>query len=231
MSSLSLSNHQERLEQRSVANSAGEIVPDRTYNLVLGLTVLWGLGLSALLCATTGDFVRTVSPIAFTIFYLVCCIAGLVIAYKSSNPVVSFIGYNMVVVPLGLEISCVVAALGGINSAVVLYAFVDTMLITAIMVIASLAFPRFFEKIGGILFAGLIGIVLISLISIFLPVGGIWISVASAILFSFYIGYDFWRSQQYAKTIDNAIDSAIDIYMDIALLFIHLVEIFASNRD
>ncbi len=231
MSSLSLSNQQERLEQRSAANSMGEIVPDRTYNLVLGLAVLWGLGISALLCATTGNFVTTVNPISFTIFYLVCSIAGLIIAYKSSNPVVSFIGYNMVVVPLGLEVSCVVAAVGGIDTAVVLYAFVDTMLITAIMVVASLTFPDFFAKIGGVLFAGLIGIVIVSLISMFLPVGGIWISVVSAILFSFYIGYDFWRSQQYAKTIDNAIDSAIDIYMDIALLFIHLVEIFASNRD
>lgn len=231
MSSLSLSNHQERLEQRSVANSVGEIVSDRTYNLVLGLTVLWGLGVSALLCATAGNFVLTVNPIAFTIFYFVCCFAGLFIAYKSSNPVVSFIGYNMVVVPLGLEISCVVAAVGGINTAVVLYAFVDTILITGIMVIASLAFPKFFEKIGGILFAGLIGILLVSLISMFLPIGGIWISVASAVLFSFYIGYDYWRSQQYAKTVDNAIDSAIDIYMDIALLFIQFIEIFASNKD
>ena len=232
MSSLSLStNHEERVEQRSAANSVGQIVSDRTYNMVLGLTVLWGLGINAIMCATMGNFALSMNPIAFTIFYFICCFAGLFIAYKSNNPLISFVGYNMVVIPLGLELACLVAAVGGINTDIVMYAFVDTLLITGIMVIASLAFPNFFSKIGGILFAGLIGLLIVSLITMLLGGGGMWISVISAVLFSLYIGYDYWRSQQYAKTIDNAVDSAIDIYMDIALLFIQLVQIFANNND
>lgn len=231
MSSLSISTQQERLEQRSVQNSTGQIVSPRTYNLVLGLTVLWGLGINAIMCATMGDFALSMNPIAFTIFYLVCAIAGIVIAAKSANPVISFVGYNMVVIPLGLELTAVVAAVGGINTDIVLYAFVDTMLITAIMVVASMAFPNFFARIGGVLFAGLIGVLVVSLISTLLGFSGVWISVICAVLFSFYIGYDFYRSQQYAMTIDNAVDSAIDIYMDIAILFMHLVEIFANNKD
>lgn len=231
MSSLSLSTQQERLEQRSVQNSTGQIVSPRTYNLVLGLTVLWGLGVNAIMCATMGDFAMSMNPIVFTIFYLVCAIAGIVIAAKSDNPVISFIGYNMVVIPLGLELTALVAAVGGINTDIVLYAFIDTMLITAIMVVASLAFPNFFARIGGVLFAGLIGVLVVSLISTLLGFSGVWISVICAVLFSFYIGYDFYRSQQYAMTIDNAVDSAIDIYMDIAILFMHLVEIFANNKD
>ena len=232
MSSLSLStNHEERVEQRSAANSVGQIVSDRTYNMVLGLTVLWGLGINAIMCATMGNFALHMNPIAFTIFYFICCFAGLFIAYKSNNPLISFVGYNMVVIPLGLELACLVAAVGGINTDVVMYAFVDTLLITGVMVIASLAFPNFFSKIGGILFAGLIGLLIVSLITMLLGGGGMWISVISAVLFSFYIGYDYWRSQQYAKTIDNAVDSAIDIYMDIALLFVQLVQIFANSND
>ena len=231
MSSLSLSNSREqRLEERSVANAHGQIVSDRTYNMVLGLTVLWGLGINALMCATMGDFAMSMNPIAFTIFYLVCCIAGLLIAYKSDNPLISFVGYNMVVIPLGLEIACIVAMVGGINTDIVMYAFVDTLLITGIMVIASLAFPNFFAKIGGLLFAGLIGVLIVSLITMLIGGSGVWISVICAVLFSLYIGFDYWRSPQYAKTIDNAVDSAIDIYMDIALLFVHLVQIFASNN-
>ena len=55
MSSLSLSNsHEQRLEERSVANAHGQIVSDRTYNMVLGLTVLWGLRR----CAVHGGFCR-----------------------------------------------------------------------------------------------------------------------------------------------------------------------------
>ena len=183
MSSLSLSNsHEQRLEERSVANAHGQIVSDRTYNMVLGLTVLWGLGINAIMCATMGDFAMSMNPIAFTIFYLVCCIAGLLIAYKSDNPLISFVGYNMVVIPLGLEIACIVAMVGGINTDIVMYAFVDTLLITGIMVIASLAFPNFFAKIGGLLFAGLIGVLVVSLITMLIGGSGIWISVICAVL-------------------------------------------------
>ena len=50
-------------------------------------------------------------------------------------------------------------------------------------------------------------------------------------LFSLYIGYDIYRSQQYPKTVDNAIDSALDIYMDLANLFIRLLSILAKRDD
>ncbi len=46
-----------------------------------------------------------------------------------------------------------------------------------------------------------------------------------------YIGYDIYRSQQYPKTLDNAVDSALDIYMDIANLFIRILSILGKRND
>jgi FtsH-binding integral membrane protein len=54
-----------------------------------------------------------------------------------------------------------------------------------------------------------------------------WIAAA---LFSLYIGYDIYRSQNYPKTLDNAVDSALDIYMDMANLFIRLLQILGNSR-
>ena len=46
-----------------------------------------------------------------------------------------------------------------------------------------------------------------------------------------YIAYDVWRSQQFPPTMDNAIDSALDIYLDIINLFIDLLEIFGNKSS
>ena len=55
-----------------------------------------------------------------------------------------------------------------------------------------------------------------------------WIAAG---LFSLYIGYDIYRSQQYPKTLDNAVDSALDIYMDIANLFMRILSILGDSRS
>ncbi len=209
--------------------SEATIISDRAYNLVMGLTVLYGVVVNIILCSLVGNVYEYVNPLLFLILYFVCAIAGQFIAFRSSNPAVSFLGYNMIVVPLGLVVSTLVEYYGGLNSFVVLQAFYYTALITAIMTIASFVFPQFFEKVGGFLFFGLIGILIASIFSIFF--GGFYIiSLFAAGLFSLYIGYDFYRSQQFAKTVDNAIDCAIDIYLDIVNLFIRILEIL-GRRD
>ena len=50
------------------------------------------------------------------------------------------------------------------------------------------------------------------------------------IIFSLYIGYDWQKSQAYPPTLDNAVDSAADIYVDIVNLFIRLLAILGRNK-
>ena len=54
----------------------------------------------------------------------------------------------------------------------------------------------------------------------------------SAGIFSLYIGYDYQRAQFYPPTVDNAVDCALDIYLDIINLFLDILRILArSSRD
>ena len=223
----SLSGWNERAEQ--AAYNAYDEISDRAYNLVMGGVVLYGLGLNFLMCLFLGDVISAINPIAFLIAYFVCCIAGITISRKSDNPLVSFLGYNLVVLPIGLVVSSCVEGYGGVSSAIVGEAFYYTMLITAIMVLAGCLFPTFFDRIGGVLFACLLGIVLCSLLSFFFPIGGNGLSLFAAAIFALYIGYDYHRAQQFPRTVDNAVDCALDIYLDIINLFLRILEILGRS--
>ena len=93
------------------------LISARAYNGTIAVVLLWGLLVNYLLCEFVGTSIFTVNPIVLLVGYLVLVLAGTVIAAKSSNPLASFLGYNMVVVPLGLVISYVVDAFGGMHSA------------------------------------------------------------------------------------------------------------------
>lgn len=206
-------------------------VDARTYNLVLGGVVIYGLVLNIIMCAALGSRMARVNPIALLIGYLISCLAGIFMSHKSSNPIVSFIGYNLVVVPCGLILSITVSAYTRSGAGdLVLQAFIYTAIITACMIGLSIAIPEFFSKLGGLLLGALIGLVLAELINIFfIHKDQSYIAWIGAAIFSLYIGYDYWRAQQYAKTIDNAVDSAVDIYLDIINLFLKILRVLGSR--
>lgn len=219
-----------RTERLKKVVSEDKIVSTRTYNLVMGGVVLYGLIANAILCNFGDDIVAMgLNPIVILIGYIVLSIAGIAISRKSNNAFVSFLGYNLVCLPLGLVISICVEAYGGISSRPVQMAFIYTVAITLIMTLAAIAFPKFFEKIGKVLFISLIAVAIVGIVSIFVAGLGYIYSLLVAVLFSFYIGYDFYRSQQFAKSIDNAVDCALDIYLDIANLFLALLRIFGRD--
>lgn len=208
-----------------------KLISTQTYNLIMGLTVAYGLLVDVLICKFVGNTYAIINPVLFLIAYFAVCLGGCYISHKSDNPVISFLGYNMVVIPMGLMVSTAVYVYGGIGSNVVMMAFADTLAITVLMVAGSMLFPQFFSKLGGFLFTALIGILVCGIFSIFFGSNGIVIHLFAAGVFSLYIGYDFWRSQQFPKTVDNAIDCALDIYMDIINLFIRLLEIMGKAND
>ena len=91
--------------------------------------------------------------------------------------------------------------------------------------------PQFFAKLGGVLAGALLGAVLCEIVLLIFHVDQSFMDWIIAVIFSLYIGYDIYRSQQYPKTVDNAVDSALDIYMDMANLFIRLLEILGKKDD
>lgn len=224
MSSLSSSRRESRLN-----NYDGSRLSLRQYNITLCGTLFYGILLNFIICAVVGDITEQINPVLFLIGYFACAVIGCCMSGFSKNPIISFIGYNLVVVPYGLAISICVQEYGGISSTIVVEAFLITMCITGAMTLLGVLKPEFCSKLGGILFASLIGIILAELVMLIMGIDNIAISWISAVVFSLYISYDVYRSQAYPPTLDNAVDSALDIYLDIANLFLDILRILGNK--
>ena len=208
-----------------------EMIGARAYNAILLGVLLWGLLVNVLLCVYAGDLAMRMNPLLLLGLYLVCAFVGVRVAARSRTPLVSFLGYNLVVIPFGLVISVMVESYGGIHASVVRDAFVYTMLITGGMGALVMIAPSFFEKLGKMLLGCLVGLLICELVLLLFGVEQSVTAWAAAGIFSLYIGFDIHRSQQFAKTVDNAVDCALDIYLDAANLFLRLLQLLGRRKD
>lgn len=204
------------------------IVGAGMYNLVIGLTLIWGFAVNYWMVTNIDpEAIASVNPWIFFIGYFASCFFGIYLFQKSNNPVVSFIGYNFVVVPFGLIINMVVSQY---DPELVTEAIRITALVTIAMMCLGTLFPAFFQKISGALTIALVLVIVVELIEVFIfnTHHGIldWIVV---LIFCGYIGYDWGRANQIPKTIDNAIDSAAALYMDIINLFLRILRILGRK--
>lgn len=198
---------------------------NKQYNIVIGLILFWGFAINAIMCTFFSDVFVALNPTVVLIVYFVAAITGICMSQFSDNPIVSFIGYNLVVLPVGVVLSI---SLEDYYISSVLQAFILTTLITILMLIISTIKPEVFESIGVTLFICLSGVIVIELFMIFIGVSTPrWWDWIVALLFCGYIGYDWSKAQEKYKTLDNAVDSAVDLYLDIINLFIRLL----GNKD
>ena len=93
-------------KKRAIAADYGDAggISVTKYNLILGGVLLWGFLANVLICFFTRNVSLIDYAIPILIGYLVFALVGVLLT-KSHSAVVSFIGYNFVVIPLGFFIS------------------------------------------------------------------------------------------------------------------------------
>ncbi len=198
------------------------------YNLTIGAVLCWGFWVNWLMVST----IPVASIIAiptwmFFVGYFASCFLGVYLFSNSDKPIISFLGYNLVVIPFGLIINLVVSQY---DPSLVVDAMLVTGLVTGIMMVLGTLFPAFFKRISGALSVALIAVILVELFQIFiLGIHQTWIDWAVVVIFCGYIGYDWGRANQIPKTLDNAIDSAAALYMDIINLFLRILRIMGRK--
>lgn len=209
--------------------SGNDEISARTFYLALSLAVVWGLGLSALVAHRAILAEYHPGWMGMIGFGLALPILGIFLAVQSDNAIVSFIGYNLIVIPLGLILG---PAVNHYSANAVRNAAVLTGGITCFMGVVAVARPNVFSKLGGPLFLALIGLLIVRVLQIFIPsmASLTFIDYIAAGIFTLYIGFDMYRAQTVVKTFDNAVDIAIDLYLDIVNLFMNILRIL-GNKD
>ena len=212
---------------------AGEVeISERGFNLIIGGVLLWGFVLNYLMVALFGaqisQMMVSVNPLLFLVGYFVMVIAGSVLLKKDS-PVLSFIGYNLIALPIGVVVC---ACVTGVPVSIVKSAVLVTAIVTLSFMILATVFPGFFLSMGRALGVGLLIAIAAELVTtlIFRTHSSVyeWVFVA---IFSLFIGYDWARANTCARTVNNAIDLAANLYLDIINLFLRILEIMSKRKD
>lgn len=218
--------------ESNVWESHGEdTMSRRGFYFVLGCILTWGFFMTNLVSQQTADW----KPGLLTVIVvgLVIPILGILLSSFSSVAIISFVGFNMVVIPFGAILGPVLAQYELAEPGIVARAAMLTAAVSGMMGLSGLMFPDFYRKIGGALFMALLCLVGVRILQLFVPslqaVG--LIDYAAAGLFALYIGYDMWRASEIPATLDNAVDVAVSLYLDIINLFLNLLRIFASSDD
>lgn len=211
--------------------SSGQIIGESLYNLNIGLILCWGFFINW--------YIVTLIPIEslqqFTsgvlyLGYFGCCLIGLFLFKHSDNPIISFISYNVVVLPLGLTINLIVSDHS--TSHLVTDTITSVGIVTFSMMCLSTVFPRVFAFKFLTLFIAIVLLLLVTVTEyMVLNIQHHSFNLFVALIFSGYIGYDWGRANQISKTVINSMDSAASVYMDILSLGCLIFRPFRRKRS
>lgn len=229
MATAVLDNKEIKLQR--MEKTDGAELSRRAYNAAIGIVLGIGLIINAAMAQylpASAFEIMGEYPWAVIIGFLVVALGSVFVIYKSDNPTVSFIGFIVLSVAFGYLVAAIVQSY---TSASVTRAFMLTAAISVAMVIAATIAPGIFAKMGTALFAALVITLIAEVATVFITHSDpIAFDLIFVIIFSLYIGYDWQKAQAYPPTLDNAVDSAADIYVDIVNLFIRLLAIFGRER-
>ena len=201
----------------------------RVYNTVIGVTLLWGFALNYVTIQSIPvENILAIPQWGLLIGYMVSCFIGISLYRGSDNPAVSFLGYNFIVLPMGLVLSPI---LYQYDSDLISQAMVLTSVFTGSMMGLSVLYPKFFLSLGRTLFFSLLFVIILEIgLALFFGVNPSIFDWIVALIFCGYIGYDWARANAIPRTLDNAIDSAASLYIDIINLFIRILRILGRRK-
>ena len=231
------------------SRSGSDTISRRLFMTLYGLFTLLGLGVTAVVSFFTAAWVHKDSvagkmvydgPMPFWVLVIgVVAIGwiGIGMALKSDEPIVSFFGYMLVAAPFGLLMGPVFALY---TAASIVKVLLVTGGLVGVFTLIGALYPESLESWGAWLFGGLIvlligqfGIPLMGWLIPGFPITGAlhlwdWVGI---LLFSAYVIYDVNQAMRVPATVDNSIDAALALYLDIINLVIRLLEIMGTKKD
>ena len=213
-------------EQRLFADDT-TLISDSAYNITIGLTIALGFAIDFFMAYFLKAQILQLPIIGVIIAYFIMSLGGIFVVHKSTSAFVSGLGFIVLAAGMGLLLTFI---LNEYNLSSVYLAFGITVVITVVITMCGTIFKDFFLSMGRVLMIALIVTIIAELACTFLLPGALGIfDYAVILLFAGYIGFDWARAQQFPKTMNNAIDSAADLYIDIVNILIRVLEIVGKK--
>lgn len=195
------------------------------------------IAVSALGASFSIDWTFSNNTLLFLLFLLGCVvvsIGGAILAHSHDDPMTSVVGGLICAGAMGLMVGPFVGLyeLGSVGQAFGISAgiVVLTGLIGAIM-------PKDLSAWGAPLFAGVLGLIGLYLVVPFLALLGINIEFAVSVLdvvgialFSAIMVYDLNMAVRLDKTLNNAIDVAVNVFLNFANIFIRVLALMGNAK-
>ena len=215
-----------------------QVLTDSAYNRMIGLMLIYGFGVNALITYFTRvpilNMVYSNSGRFSTIFllflvaYFALCIGGNAVMRKAETTARCFLGYSMIVVPVGLVVSVGTSVY---DPDLITRAMFLTCIVSAGMMLLGILRPDFFFRIGTSLGCALGVAIIVELVSSLIFRRSVtvldWIIV---VIMSLYVGYDWARANALQKTAHNAIVVSASLYLDIINIFLRILRILARSK-
>ena len=171
------------------------------------LWVVFGLELALIF---TSRLWSTKRPLNYVLFAVFALMSGITVVPLIATFAIEFGGY-------GIIFKALVAT---------------TLMFTASAVIGKTT-GKNLQGLGGVLFMGLIGMIIVAIIGIFFPWSNTFEMLYAGfgtLLFSAFVMYDIQKLKYYPE--DRYIDAALALYLDIFNLFISILRLMAAlQRD
>lgn len=200
---------------------------NKTYNLLIGCCILYGLLMNYIIVLSFSDFFSSINPYLFLICALSICFLGIYIVKSSDKPAMCFLGYTLIVIPIGADLSVILPRFAQED---ILLAIGLTFCIVSVMTLLATMYPQFFSGLGKVLFLSHATCLLGELIALFAGFRASVYNWIFVIIYTLYVGYYWYRAQSSPKTLVAAIDSAAGLYLDIINLFLRLLKIIAKSK-
>ncbi len=172
--------------------------------------------------------------IGFALLVLAVALGGTYIASSSDNPVISAFGYALVAGPFGLLLGPVIAQY---ETSSVVKVFALTAMVVFILGLVGAVIPDDLSSWGVplmgalmLLLGGLFVVPILGFVGV--PTEGAmtvldWVGL---VIFGALIIFDLNRAVRLPHTLDNAIDSAVAIYLDFINVFIRLLSLMGNKK-
>lgn len=214
----------------SYQTSVSQPLSTRAYNVLIGLFIFLGIGVTALTVFLMKDSVGLIAvhPIVFSILYLVVALVGIRFVHTSGSMLTTFLGYMLLTIPTGLLLAPWVPHE---SADAILYAFSLTVAIVGTMIILATIFPNAFLSTGKILFVSLLSFIFVEVVTlIFFQGEPAFMDTLCILIFTLYVGYDWAKGIKQENTIKNAMIVAIELYLDIINIFIRILSSNSRSR-